>query len=278
MGLVKNGENYQVAISLDGMWIFSKQGETKLVVQNFLTGEQKQILNACSDSRRKSIHHVEMAAKSINGKWLILIFRDNSFTEWYLPEKYEDFKKEDTNLPSFFIRGVSSNNRWALLETNSGNLETNSSRNFEVLDLFTGKIVYVIQKKYDNFDVSVDWGLWRKIVIFNDGNFVLMPIRVTNESGRDSKDLVLWDLKNYPKIVTILQAYRNELFYSNNSNIFTIAVSADEQLCIVGFDNGLINIYDLKSDRKVYSCQEHKAPITSLAMSPNKQILVVLYM
>ena len=262
MGLVKNGENYQVAISLDGMWIFSKQGKTKLVVQNFLTGEQKQILNACSDSRRKSIHHVEMAAKSINGKWLILIFRDNSFTEWYLPEK------EDTNLFGS-LRGVSSNNRWALLETNSRN-----SRNFEVLDLFTGKIVHVIQKKYDNFDVSVDWGLWRKIVIFNDGNFVLMPIQVKNESGRASKDLVLWDLKNYPKIVTILQAYRDELFYSNNSNIFTIAVSADEQLCIVGFDNGLINIYDLKSDHKVYSCQEHKAPITSLAMSPNKQILI----
>jgi len=87
MELIKNGENYQVAISLDGMWTFSKQGKTKLVVLNSLTGEYKQILNACLDSRRKSIRHVEMAAKSINGKWLILIFRDKTFTEWYLTEK-----------------------------------------------------------------------------------------------------------------------------------------------------------------------------------------------
>ena len=57
MGLVKNRENYQVAISLNGMWTFSKQGETKLLMQNSLTGEHKQILNARLDSRRKSIRH-----------------------------------------------------------------------------------------------------------------------------------------------------------------------------------------------------------------------------
>lgn len=279
MGFVRDGDNYQVAISLDGMWVFSKVAEKKLFVQNYLTGEDKRI-NARRDSKRESIRDVEMAAKSINGKWLILSFRDNTFTEWYLPETHKNLKTEwylpetyknlikNQTSPAFLIRGVSSNNRWALRETKSGRLQ--------VQNLFTGKVVHVLPKKYGNLDVSRSF--WRKIAISNNGNFVFMPSVLENSSQPDAKNLVLWDLNNHPEIVPILQAYREELIYSdyssNDSNVSTIAVSSDEQFCIVGFNNGVINIYELKSDRKVYSCQENKAPITCVAMSPDNQILI----
>lgn len=249
MGSLKSSEDYQVAVTLDGRWILSKKQRTKMIVRDSATDEPIKKLNLRASWREEKINNVECAAKSIDGHWLILIFLNNTFTEWNLSETFGDKTKT-----SFLLRAVSSNSKWALRETKSGRIQ--------VQDLKTGKVKNLEPLSEKIYHYSK--GDIYKFTISNDGSFALIQ-------GRFISGVGFWDLKD-DKIIPIFDSlYKREL---RSDNTTALSVSSNGKLCCFGLKTGIIYIYEIEDPYRIYSQQIHPTAVTCVAFSADNQQIV----
>jgi WD40 repeat protein len=259
--------NYKVAVSLDGCWILSKKEDT-IVVQDTLTKEVQRSLFKRSNNKKKALKGVNLSAKSIDGCWLILGFIDNTFDEWYLPQKFDTYNNSD-HLP-FLIKAVSGDSRLALRETKRNLLQ--------IQDIKTGKVVYTSSKKIGTFDWKHSKSEDRNtpnpsdgIVFSVDGDFVILPSAEKFNSDNSDFDpeigYRIWNFQN-KNITPIL------IYCLWSMDICSVTVSFRSKISIFGLTSGEIKLCDLSMGREIFSLNKHQTKITCLSVSPDDQFLV----
>lgn len=253
MGSINKLGNYKVAISLDGYWVLSKSKET-LVVQDVITGEIQRTLTKQQVHKKSMLKGVNLSAKSIDGFWAILGFVDNTFDEWYLPQKLNPYKQSAN--PPFVLRAISFDSRLALRETKRGSLQ--------IQDLSTGEIVYSFDNKYGGFkkDNPSDG-----IIFSFDGDFVLLPIaNYPNSKFEEEIGYRIWNFST-GRITPIL------ISYLWTTEICSVSVSTDGKIGIFGLLSGEIKVCDLKVGRERFTLKNHPSQITCLSVSSDDRLL-----
>lgn len=228
--------NYKIAISLDGAWVLFRQEPNLLIVTDSVTNQQFNTLKLSPFKYRKKNIAISAVAKSINQLWLIFVYEDNTFDEWFLAQIFAENTEKQPN-PPFIYRSVSQNGQWALRET--------KRRCFQLHDLKANEITslgYSLLPKIEENDQY----FWKKIILSNDARF-LVTSKFKNDSYEDadlSHGLRLINLQTQDATPLLLN-YQSEI-----ENINTFSISEDSQTLLVGIKQGNIAYYRLRDSQK----------------------------
>ena len=238
--------NYKIAISFDGAWVLFRQEPNLLIVADSVTGQQFNTLKLSPFKYRRKNIAISAVAKSVNQLWLIFVYEDNTFDEWFLAQIFAKNTEKHPN-PPFIYRAVSQNGQWALRET--------KRRCFQLHDLKANKITSLgysllpeIKKK--------DGYFWEKIILSNDAKFVITP-KLENdfldEGYNYERGLRYFDLIN-----------KNPIPILENDSYTSFSLSDDNKFLVLGFENGEIEYYRLGNGEKFSSILLHQSPVTSI--------------
>jgi WD40 repeat protein len=238
--------NYKIAISLDGAWVLFRQEPNLLVVTDSVTGQQFNTLKLSPFKYRRKNIAITAVAKSINQLWLIFVYEDNTFDEWFLAQIFAENTEKQSN-PPFIYRAVSQNGQWALRETKRRCFQLHDLKANEITSLGYSLLPEI--KKNDEY-------FWEKIILSNDAKFVITP-KLENdfldEGYNYERGLRYFDLIN-----------KNPIPILENDSYTSFSLSDDNKVLVLGFENGKIEYYRLGNGEKFSSILLHQSSITSI--------------
>ncbi|MCA2620966.1 MULTISPECIES: DUF3110 domain-containing protein [unclassified Microcystis] len=240
--------NYKIAITLDGAWVLFRQEPNLLVVTDSVTGQQVNTLKLRSFKYRRKNIVISGVAKSINQLWLIFVYEDNTFDEWFLAQIFAENKEKQSN-PPFIYRAVSQNGQWALRET--------KRKCFQLHNLKTNQVTPIGYRLLPQIEENDEY-FWKKIILSNDAEF-LVTSKFKNDSYEDadlSHGLRLINLQTQD-VTPLLLNYQSEI-----ENINTFSISEDSQTLLVGIKHGNIASYRLRDSQKFGESHIHQSTIT----------------
>lgn len=260
--------NYKIAISLDGAWVLFRQDPNLLIIADSVTGQQFNTLKLSPFKYRRKKIAISAVAKSVNQLWLIFVYEDNTFDEWFLAQIFAENTEKQPN-PPFIYRAVSQNGQWALRETKRRCFQLHDLKANEITSLGYSLLPEI--KKNDEY-------FWKKIILSNDAKFVITP-KLENdfldEGYNYERGLRYFDLIN-----------KNPIPILENNSYSSFSLSDDNKILVLGFENGKIEYYRLGNGEKFSSLLLHQSPVTfiktkfidgvltTLSASQNGQIIL----